>query len=158
MPTTLIQSWADLREARLMTLRQAGGEVAIFDRDLSTFSLGQRDCHAALSAFLAASPKHRVRLVVHAADRALRANPRLARLLTAYAHAIGWRQTPENLRHLGDQLLIVRDSEAVVHFQFDQPRAKLIVADPGAVRPYLRRFEELWLESVPAAGPTALGL
>lgn len=158
MSRNLLLSWGDLQQARHTTLSRAVDDIAIFDRDLSRFPLGSREIDAVLRQLLAASPNVRLRIALHDTTRAAMTQPRLMALLQRFEHAITIRETPENLRQLTDEMLVADARDAVIHFQFDQPRGKHIVDDPNEIQPYLRRFEDLWAECGPPISTTSLGL
>ena len=158
MSRNLLLSWSDLQQARQAALSRAAADIAIFDRDLSRFPLGSREIDGILRQLLSSNPNARLRIALHDSARATTTQPRLLPLLQRFGHTIAIRETPENLRQLADQMLIVDSRHAVIHFQFDQPRGSVIADDPDEIQPYLRRFEELWAECGPPISATSLGL
>ena len=122
------------------------------------FALGSREIDAILRQLLSSKPNARLRIALHDTARATTTQPRLLQLLLRFGHAVTIRETPENLRQLADEMLIVDSRDAVIHFQFDQPRGKVIGDDPDEIQPYLRRFEEIWAECGPPISATSLGL
>ena len=84
--------------------------------------------------------------------------PLLQRLLTTYSHNSAVQQTPEQLSHLRDSMILVDDAHALIRFDRDQPRSKLLIDEPEEVMPYRRRFEEIWAEGGTPVGTTTLGL
>jgi hypothetical protein len=68
------------------------------------------------------------------------------------------QQTADQLAHLRDSMILVDDAHAVIRFDRDQPRGKLLVDESDEVMPYRRRFEEIWAEGGTPVAATTLGL
>lgn len=158
MTTLLTMSQSELHAARVRVASLAQGRLAIFDRDLQALNADGSELHAILSRFLAADRRNELRIVVHDAQPVRERNPRLMRLLATFGHCMTLRETPEDLKHLADSLLIADSGHAVVQFHFTQARGKFIEGDEEAARPYLQRFDDLWAEAGPAIGPGVVGL
>lgn len=158
MSRQLLMHWSDLQRAQTELLSCATSSIAVFDRDLSRLSLGSPAIDEVLRRFLSSQRQSTIRIALHDTSRALNNNPRLVVLLNEYGHQLTIREIPDNLRHLADEMLIVDNSHAVIHFQFDQPRAKQLVEETDELGPYVRRFEDLWLECGPPVSATRLGL
>ena len=80
------------------------------------------------------------------------------RLLALHSHNSAAQQTPEQLGHLRDSMILVDDAHALIRFDRDQPRCKLLIDEPEEVMPYRRRFEEIWAEGGIPVATTTLGL
>lgn len=158
MSRRLLSSWNEIAEARLQLLQCARHEIAIFDRDLSRFRLDQPDRLEALKSFLTRSPRNRLRIVLHDAQPSRAGHGRFWDLLKSYAHLMTIRESPTDLKMLPDQMLIVDSANAAIQFQFDQARAKLLCEEAEEIRPYLRRFDELWELCDPPLSSAHLGL
>ena len=65
---------------------------------------------------------------------------------------------PDHLAQLRDAMIIVDDTHALVRFDRDQPRGKLLIDEPDEVAPYRRRFDEIWSEGGHPVSLTTLGL
>lgn len=158
MSRKILTHWSELDAARIEALMLAAGAIAVFDRELSRLALGSPSIDQLLRCFLSSTPRASLRIALHDTNRALAAQPRLGELLKRFGHQVSVREIPGALRQLPDEMLIVDDSHAVIHFQFDQPRAKLLVDEADEVQPYVRRFDELWEECDPPVSATQLGL
>jgi len=84
--------------------------------------------------------------------------PLVQRLLAMHSHNSAAQQTPEQLNHLRDSMILVDDVHALIRFDRDQPRSKLLIDEPEEVMPYRRRFEEIWAEGGIPVATTTLGL
>jgi hypothetical protein len=152
----------DTRAAYLQALDDvlagANREVCIFDTDLKKLELDTRARSDALAAFLAGGQDRKLRVVVHDLDHLTRYSPRLMTLLKRYSHCFSVRQSPESLRNLDDCLFLVDGVSAVIRFHADFFRGKKLVEQPVEVHDWQQRFEDLWLESLPGASATHIGL
>lgn len=133
-------------------------ELCIFDSDLQRLNLEQPQRAGLLQAFLARGTLQRIAIVVHDPGPIERSQPRLINLLRRFAPAIEIRQSPENLRHLADCLVLADNRQAVIRFHTDHARGKALHDAPAEVHPYRQRFEELWELSAPCLSATVLGL
>ena len=152
----------DTRAAYLQALddvlASAGKEVCIFDTDLKKLELDTRARSDAIAAFLAGGQDRKLRVVVHDLDHLTRYSPRLMTLLKRYGHCFSVRQSPESLRTLDDCLFLVDGVSAVIRFHADFFRGKKLLEHPLEVHDWKQRFEDLWIESLPGAAATQLGL
>ena len=55
-------------------------------------------------------------------------------------------------------MILVDDEHALIRFDRNQPRGKLLIDEPDEVMPYRRRFAEIWGRGRNAGHPTTLGL
>jgi len=152
----------DTRAAFLQALDEvlagARKEVCIFDTDLKKLELDTRTRSEALAAFLAGGQDRKLRVALHDLDHLTRHSPRLMTLLKRYGHCFSVRQTPDSLRTLDDCLFLVDGISAAIRFHADFFRGKKLLEQPVEVHDWQQRFEDLWLQSLPGASATHLGL
>jgi hypothetical protein len=55
-------------------------------------------------------------------------------------------------------MILVDGRHGLIRFDRDQPRSKLLLDDPEAIRPYLQRFDALWHEGGEPVSTVTLGL
>jgi hypothetical protein len=55
-------------------------------------------------------------------------------------------------------MVIVDDKHALIRFERDLPRSKLLVDEADELRPYLIRFREIWSEGGEGLTTSTLGL
>ena len=55
-------------------------------------------------------------------------------------------------------MILVDDVHALIRFDRDQPRCKLLVDESDEIMPYRRRFDEIWAEGGIPVSATTLGL
>lgn len=153
-----MNSWSEQQAALDQLLALAGRTLAIYDRDLVRLKLDDPARIAALTRLLASDPNARLRIAVRDARHVRNHAPRLITLLRQHCHQMMVQETPENLAHLRDSMILADDGHTLVVFDQDQPRCKLILDDPAAIRPYLRRFDDLWQEGGTPVSASVLGL
>jgi len=158
MAITPFATEADWRMAIDTTLIYAHHELRLFDGDMQRIALEDVERIARLSAFLAADPDRRLRLVLIELDYLQRHCPRLLGLMRRCGHAIETRQCPAHLRHLAERYLLADGQHGAIRFHTDQPRGKLVLDEGGEIQPWWRRFDDLWLESEAVAPASTLGL
>lgn len=139
-------------------LSVATKEICIFDRDLRGLEFETRSRAEALGRFLGGGRDRRIRIILHDLDYLLRYSPRMMELLKLHGHRCDVRQTPDSLHHLADSFLLNDNINGVVRFHADYFRGKKLLHNPSEVSDWQRRFEDLWLESLPGATATQLGL
>lgn len=149
---------AAYQQAMDTVLARAKRELCIFDPDIKDLELDSRARADAISAFLAGGRDRSLRIVLHDPDHLIRNSPRMMGLLKRYNHCLSVRQTPEPLRNIADAFVLADRSSGVIRFHADHFRGKLLLEQPVEIHDWHQRFEALWLESVPAASATQLGL
>lgn len=154
----LFDTRADYLAAIDELLSTATSEICIFDRDLKGLEFETLSRAEALERFLAGNRDRKIRVVLHELDYLLRYSPRMMELLKLHSHSCIVRQTPDSLRHLADAFLLNDDSNGAIRFHADYFRGKKLLNNPAEVSDWQRRFEDLWLESLPGATATQLGL
>ncbi len=158
MSTNLYSTWGEFRHAVEQLLDLSAHELCIFDADLAQLGLNQLSSIERLQRLLTANPGARIRIALKRTDHLHRDHPRLIHLLSRHGHAVQIQQIPDNLAHLRDTLVISDACHAVVRFDQDHPRSKLILASPEATTPYQQRFDDIWSEGGTPFSPTILGL
>jgi len=132
--------------------------IRVFDVDLSGTKWNDSARTQKIVAFLRATPKARVDIVVHDTVWIERSCPRLTGLLRVHGHALTIRRTGEDAKHAMDPLLIVDDQHYLHRLNIAQPRAVLGIAEGDAARPLIERFEAIWSSAEPGLSATVLGL
>jgi hypothetical protein len=159
---TLITGESEYRAAVDAVLDSAVSHLAIFDRDLAALHLHEPQRLAKLTRFLHAQPSgdhtRKLRIVIHQTHVLYNHLPRLMALFTRYAHTVDVRQSPNNLRQLADTHILADACHGVRRFHSDHARCALIQADPAAIQPWQKRFEELWSISTPCLRLSTTGL
>lgn len=138
-------------------LPRATRTLVVFDRTLGPD--WNRDARVdVLRAFCLASPRNRLRIVVHDAQALARHCPRIVALTRPFAHVVAIHETHETVRAVSDPLVIADALHYVHRFHVDASRALDARDDPIGARPLVERFDELWDASDPAISGTTLGL
>jgi len=158
MSRELITSWSDYQNAidRLLCIAQRS--IRIYDRDLVIFQLDTLERIELLKRFLQNSDRDALHIVVRDAEPLRHRHPRLTSLLTTYTHLVAAQQTPDQLSHLRDSMLLIDGRHALIRFDQEQPRSKLLIDEPDEMRPYQNRFAEIWAEGGESATGSTLGL
>lgn len=158
MSRQVINSWIEYQSAIDRILALASRQVWIYDEDLGMLHLETPERIAALTAPLASLEPDCLRIALRNSEPLLQRQPLTRRLLTVYSHNSAAQQTPEQLAHLRDSMILVDDAHALVRFDRNQPRGKLLIDEPDEVMPYRRRFAEIWAEGGTPVSATTLGL
>jgi len=159
MTSRLITTWTDYDNAVQEILELSASTLQIFDEDLSPLKLERPQRIAALRALLAANDYHkRLAIVVQRPDFVRQNSPQLMDLLKVYAPTLTIAQSPPHLVTLKDSLLIADGKHALVRFDREQPRARLIIDDVHECTPYVRRFEEILAAGGDPVSAMTLGL
>ncbi len=161
MPDGLQEAF-DTRTAYLQAidavLSAAKREICVFDPDMRNLDFDSRTRSDAIALFLAEARDRRLRIILHDLNHLNRYSPRMMGLLKRFSHCLSIHQTPESLRHLTDCFMLADAASGVIRFHTDYFRGKLLLGQPNEIRDWQQRFEELWLESIPGATATHLGL
>lgn len=144
MTRELITSWTDYQAAVDQLLAQPANKLLIFDHDLAHLQLDTPAHHEALAQQLLHGAQ--IRIVVRDASRLREQHPRLMRLLATHAHQLAIHETPASLVHLRDAMLLCDAQNGLIRFEQALPRSKILLSEIEELRPYLQRFEEIWLE------------
>ena len=132
--------------------------IRVFDVDLSGTGWNNATRAEKIVAFLRATPKARLDVVVHDTGWIERSCPRLTGLLKVHGHVVSVRRTGEEARHAMDPLMIVDDQHYLHRLHIAKPRAVLGIAEPDGAKPLVERFEAIWSSAEPGLSATVLGL
>lgn len=158
MAYELITDWTGYREAVEQLLGMARQEILIYDEDILALNLGTLSHIEMLQSVLKTGQRNALRIAVRNGENLTHHAPRLAQLLQMYSHIGAAQQTPEHLAHLRDSMLLVDGIHALIRFDRDHPRSKLLIDEKEALQPYRRRFDEIWAEGGDPLGNTTPGL
>ncbi len=139
-------------------ISQGHKTLRIFDYNLEGGGYESLSRAENLKRFLAASPSNRLFLVVHDAAFLSRSCPRLLELLKHYGHGFAVHETTDEAKGIYDPFAVADESHYVHRFHYRQDRAELALEDDVGAHGLIKRFEELWQASSPAAPVTTLGI
>ena len=146
MARELITSWADYQTAIDRLLAIATHHICVYDEDLATLKLDSRPRLEHIKRLLDAKHGDILRMAVRNASPLRHQHPLLQQLLTTYGHLTAAQETPSQIAHLRDSMIIVDGKHGLIRFERDMPRSKLLIDEADELRPYLARFEEIWTE------------
>ncbi len=158
MARELITSWGDYQAAIDRLLAMATETILIYDEDLGQLKLDTASRLDQLRRVLQKGQRDALQIAVRNADPLRRQHPVLFGLLSTYNHIAAARQTPEQLAHLRDCMILVDNKHGLIRFEREQPRSKLLIDEPDELKPYLTRFAELLAEGGEQVSSTTLGL
>ena len=158
MARELITSWGEYQTAIDRLLCMACRKICIYDEDLGQLKLDSAQRRSQLQGILQAGLKDSLQIVVRNADPLRNSFPLLIKLLTEFGHLATAQQSPPDLAHLRDSMLIIDDKHALIRFERELPRSKLLIDEADELKPYLNRFSELLLAGGEPVSTTTLGL
>lgn len=159
MARELITSWNDYQAAIDRLLAMACQKICIYDEDLSQLRLDSASRLQHLQRILRTATNGQCLMIaVRNAEPLRQKNPLLMALLGSHNHRFAMQQTPPQLAHLRDAMIIVDDKHGLIRFERDQPRSKLLIDESIELNPYRARFQEIWNEGGEAISNTVLGL
>lgn len=158
MSRELFTSWTDYQSAIDRLLALAAKRIWIYDEDLGLLHLETAERIEMLKRPLASTRQDCLRIALRNTAPLQQRQPLMQRLLATHSHNSAAQKTPEQLSHLRDSMILVDDVHALIRFDRDQPRSKLLIDEPEEVMPYRRRFEEIWAEGGIPVATTTLGL
>jgi hypothetical protein len=158
MARELITSWTDFQMALDRLLAIACHKVSIYDEDLVTLKLESAPRLLHVKRVLTSGQDDALQIAVRNGDAVRQKNPLLLNQITTFSHRASARETPPQLAHLRDSMIIVDDKHALIRFERDQARSKFLIDEIDEIRPYLTRFKEIWSEGGENIANTALGL
>lgn len=151
-------SWGEYMAALDQLLAMPIAELCIFDHDLKRLGLESPERHEALKRIFLQGKNTHVKIALRDTLHLLGYSPRLMDLLRAQSHHLSIQQTPENLGHLRDSMIIADDCHALILFDQDQARSKLILKNIPETQIYLQRFKEIWQNSDQPVSASTIGL
>lgn len=158
MSRELFTSWSDYQIAIDRVLALARKRICIYDEDLLQLHFENPTRIALLKMVLSTERQDCLRIALRNAAPLQQQQPLFRDLLKTFSHNSAVHETPEQLSHLRDAMILVEDAHALIRFDRDQPRCKLLIDEGDEVTPYRRRFEEIWTEGGTPVGSTTLGL
>ncbi|RIX46977.1 MAG: hypothetical protein D3M94_09780 [Rhodocyclales bacterium GT-UBC] len=159
MSRELITSWSEYQLAFERILAMATQKVAIYDANLKLYKLDSPPQQLQIKRILLlGGHTSRLRIALRATDEVYRETPRLINLLNTYGHVFAMQQTAPELSHLRDAMIIVDDQHALIRFEQNLPRSKLLINENDEVRPYGARFDEIWDQGGDMIHANVLGL
>ncbi|AXS79244.1 hypothetical protein [Dechloromonas sp. HYN0024] len=158
MARELITSWTDYQMALDRLLAIACHKISIYDEDLALLKLDSAPRLLHLQRILRGGHDDALQIAVRNGGPMRQTHPLLLGQLSAFSHCASARETPPHLAHLRDSMILVDDKHALIRFERDLPRSKLLIDEMDEIRPYLTRFREIWAEGGESINSTALGL
>lgn len=158
MAHELITSWGDYQTAIDRLLCLACRNICIYDEDLSELKLDSARRLPQIRRVMQAGHSKSLQIVIRNADPLRNRFSHLIKLLTEFGHQATAQQSPPDLAHLRDSMLIIDDRHALIRFERDLPRSKLLIDEADTLKPYLNRFSELRSAGGESISSTTLGL
>lgn len=158
MARQLISNWTDYQTALDRLLAMAGEKIQIYDEDLAHLQLESTFRAEQLKRVLHIGQKDCLQIAVRNGASIRQHHPSLLGLLSTYSHLSAALQTPPHLAHLRDAMVIADRRYALIRFEREIPRSKLLIDEPEEIRSYLTRFQEIWSEGGESLTATTLGL
>ena len=158
MARELITSWADYQTALDRLLAIACHQICIYDEDQSSLKLDSLPRLGHIKRLLGGKQGPILRIAVRNGAPLRQQHPILQNLLTTYGHLAAAQETPSQISHLRDSMIIADSKHALIRFERDMPRSKLLIDEVDELRPYLARFEEIWAEGGERITNSVVGL
>lgn len=158
MSRELFTAWSDFQSSIDRLLALAEREIRIYDQDVAGLKIDTAPRLEHLKRLLQDNRPDALRFAMRDAGPVQRDCPRLMQLLGRYTHSMSMQETPANLAHLRDAMILVDGRHGLIRFDRDQPRCKLLIDECDELRPYLQRFDEIWNEGGTPLSITTLGL
>ena len=158
MARELITSWAGYQTAFDRLLAIATTQICIYDEDLTTLKLETPVRLAHIKRLLSEAPSEVLHIALRNGAPLRNQHPLLQNLLTTYGHVATARETPLQLAHLRDSMIIVDNKHGLIRFERDMPRSKLLIDEGDELRPYLAKFREIWAEGGERISSSTIGL
>lgn len=158
MARELITSWAYYQTAIDRLLAIATKQICIYDEDLATLKLDSPPRLAHIRRLVSSARSDALSIAVRNGSPLRNQHPLLQNLLTTYGHVASAQETPPQLAHLRDSMIIVDDKHGLIRFERDMPRSKLLIDENDELRPYLAKFREIWAEGGERISNSTVGL
>lgn len=158
MSRELLTTWSDYQIAIDRVLALARKRICIYDEDLAQLHFESPARIAILKMVLSEEKHDCLRIALRNSSPLQQQQPLFRNLLKTFSHNSAVQQTSEQLSHLRDSMILVDDTHALIRFDRDQARSKLLIDESDEVMPYRRRFEEIWTEGGTPVSTTTLGL
>ncbi len=159
MSRELINSWGEYQLAVERLLALAEQKIAIYDEDLEQLNLDSSSRLPQVKRLLTqGGHSPRLQIALRNTEPLTRKHPLLINLLGNFGHVFAVQQTPPQLAHLRDAMIIVDDRHGLVRFERDLPRSKLLIDENDELKGYRTRFNEIWNEGGELLHANVLGL
>lgn len=158
MARELITSWADYLTALDRLLAIATRKICVYDEDLMALKLESPTRLSALTRLLRSAQEDTLQIALRNAQPVIIKCPQVLRLIGSYSHLAHIQETPSQLSHLRDSMVLVDNKHALIRFEKDLPRSKLLIDEADELRAYLTRFNEIWREGGETVSGNSLGL
>ena len=158
MARELITTWSDYQSAIDRLLAMTSQSLCIYDEDLGQLKLETPSRLKELKRILQEDGRDTLQIAVRNATLLRQHAPLLLGLLTTFSHRATAQETPPNIAHLRDCMMIADGRHALIRFERDLPRSKLLTDEAEELKPYLNRFGEIWTEGGEPITNTTLGL
>ena len=158
MTRELLTSWGDYQNALATLLPLAKNSLVIYDHDLGRLQLETLKHHEQLTRLLSAQHHTKLQISVRHTGLLRTQHPRLLKLASTFGHRLFLKESPASLANLRDCLIVADAKHALIRFDWEQARAKLLLNEPEEVRQYQQRFNDIWAEGGEEIGASTLGL
>ncbi len=158
MDRKLIIDWNTYQAAIDHLLGLATHKLCIYDEDLVALCLDTPNRLSQINRLLKVAQPESIKIAVRSAELLCRQKTHLIQHFAKYAQQISIRETGPEIRSLRDSMILVDEQHALIRFDRDQARSKLLINTKNELSPYLGRFEHLWNEPGNVIGATTLGL
>lgn len=158
MARELITSWADYQTAIDRLLGIATKQICIYDEDLTTLKLDSPPRLAHIKRLVSGTRSDALHIAVRNGSPLRNQHPLLQSLRTTYGHVAFAQETPAQLAHLRDSMIIADDKHGLIRFERNMPRSKLLIDESDELRPYLAKFREIWAEGGERITNSTVGL
>lgn len=158
MDRKLIADWGAYQLAFDHLLGLATHRLCIYDEDLATLCLDFPNRLSQVNRLLKNAQPESIKIFLRNAEPFRRQKTHLIQHLVKYSHIVSIREALPETRGLRDSMVLVDEQHALIRFDRDQARSKLLINKKEELSPYLWRFEQIWNEPGNAVGATTLGL
>ncbi|MDR0528406.1 MAG: hypothetical protein LBG69_02165 [Zoogloeaceae bacterium] len=158
MNENLIESWAEHYDAFTQVLTGAERRICVLDDDLTRLGLHQPENVEILRLLLLNHFGVSVRFALRDASHLRETHPRLMPLLRTYGHLFHIRVFPDLFAETRESFFLADSERALVRFDLELPRGKLVWDNAREAAPYHLRFEEIWEMPAQIFLPDTLGL
>lgn len=146
-----LKRFSDRQEARahaLALLQQAQHSLCIYSTDLEPWLYHHSIIQTACTRFLLASPRNRLRILVHDATLAVRNGHRLLNLSKRLTSQLHIRCINPDYPYEPLTYLLADRSGLLIRPKPSEPNGSVIYQDPGRVRQQQMHFDQAWETSV----------
>jgi hypothetical protein len=157
----LMESKVEAEDAINRVLATANQSLAIFDQSphaLRDRGFGRPQAIEVLRALLLGNRARMIRIALHEVREIETELPRLLTLMSQFSTQLLIHQTTGVARDAQDVMLIA-DQDAVWRKPVaSHPRSIVSIGSEPDAKPFIERFDDIWLNTVPAVSSRATGL